>query len=145
MADIQRSAEAVWTGNLRDGSGRIGSTSGVLKDTPYSFGTRFQGVPGTNPEELIAAAHAACYSMAFADTLGNKGYSPTSLHTTATIFLARKETGGFAITRSRLEVKGKVPGIDGPTFQQIAAEAEKACPVSNALRAIEIELHAALE
>jgi osmotically inducible protein OsmC len=145
MVDIKRKAEAVWTGDLRNGQGRLNSTSGVLQDTPYSFGTRFRDVPGTNPEELIAAAHAGCYSMALADTLGSRGYKPARIHTRATISLSRKEEGGWKVARSHLEVRAAVPGIDEATFRQIAADAEKGCPVSNALRAIAIELDAGLE
>ena len=145
MADIKRTAEAVWNGDLRSGSGRMASSSGVLKDTPYSFGTRFEGKPGTNPEELIAAAHAACFSMAFANTLGSKGYQPESIETHAICTLSPQKGGGWRITRMRLETRGQVPGVDEETFRQIAQEAEKGCPVSNALRGgLEIELEATL-
>lgn len=145
MADIRRSAEAVWNGDLRGGSGRIASNSGVLADTPYSFATRFEQKPGTNPEELIAAAQAACYSMAFAHTLATKGYQPESVETHATCSLSPQAEGGFKITRMRLDVRGQVPGIDEETFRQIAQEAELGCPVANLLRSgLEIELHAAL-
>lgn len=145
MATIQRNAEAIWSGDLRSGKGQISSTSGVLKQTPYSFATRFENSPGTNPEELIAAAHAACYSMAFAYTLSNKGYQPTSVETRATCSVESQKTGGFKITTIRLETRGQVPGIDGETFQAIAQEAEAGCPVSNALReGVKIELDAKL-
>lgn len=144
MADIERTAEATWSGDLRGGSGQISSTSGVLANTAYSFGTRFEQAPGTNPEELIAAAHAACYSMAFAATLGRKGYQPQRIETKATCVLTPQQPAGFKITKMRLEARGQVPGIDQATFQQIAEEAEKGCPVSNALRAIEIEVEAKL-
>jgi osmotically inducible protein OsmC len=145
MADIQRAAEVVWKGDLRSGNGRITSNSGVLKDTPYSFAARFRGAPGTNPEELIAAAHAACYSMAFAGTLSGKGYQPERIETHAVCSLSPQEEGGFRITKMRLETRGQVPGIDETTLRQVAQEAERACPVSNALRGgVEIELKATL-
>jgi osmotically inducible protein OsmC len=145
MADIKRTAKAVWNGDLRGGKGRIASSSGVLKDTPYSFATRFKDAPGTNPEELIAAAHAACYSMAFADTLSSKGYQPERIETRAICLLSPGEEGGFKITKMRLETRGQVPGIDETTFRQVAQEAERGCPVSNALRGgVEIELEASL-
>ncbi|MER3428256.1 MAG: OsmC family peroxiredoxin [Pyrinomonas sp.] len=146
MADIQRTAEATWTGGLRDGLGKIDSTSGVLRETSYSFATRFEQSPGTNPEELIAAAHAACYSMAFAATLERKGHKPESITTRATCTVAPQPTGGFKITRIKLETRGKVPNLDGEAFAAIAREAEQACPVSNALRGgVEIELEAKLD
>lgn len=145
MADIERSANAVWNGELRGGNGQISSTSGVLESTPYSFATRFEQQPGTNPEELIAAAHAACFSMAFAGTLGNKGYQPQQVTTTATCVLAPQQPSGFKITTMRLESQVKVDGLDDATLQQVAKEAEAGCPVSNALRGgLEIELKATL-
>lgn len=145
MADIKRTAEAVWKGDLRSGKGRIASSSGVLKDTPYSFATRFEDAPGTNPEELIAAAHAACYSMAFAYTLSSQGYRPESIETRAICSLSPQEGGGFKITKMRLETRGQVPGIDETTLRQVAQEAERGCPVSNALRGgVEIEVDASL-
>jgi len=145
MATIQRTATAVWKGSLPSGNGQITSASGVLQNTPYSFKTRFEQSPGTNPEELIAAAHAACYSMAFAHTLSEKGYQPESVDTKVVCSLERLESGGFKITKIRLETQGKVPGIDEATFKQVAEEAEKACPVSNVLRGgAEIELMAVL-
>jgi osmotically inducible protein OsmC len=145
MADIKRTAEAVWHGDLRNGNGRIGTGSGVLKGTAYSFATRFEDEPGTNPEELIAAAHAACFSMAFSATLSSRGYRPQRIETRAICSLSRQEAGGFRITRMRLETRARVPDIDEMAFQQIAQEAEGGCPVSNALRGgVEIELDATL-
>jgi len=141
MADITRTAEAEWRGNLRKGSGTITTPSGILEETPYSFGTRFENEPGTNPEELVAAAHAACYSMAFANTLAGKGYEPQSIETRAIATLSLAG-GGARIAKMRLITRGKVPNIDAETFGQIAREAEKGCPVSNALRGgpvIEVE------
>jgi len=144
MADIERTASAVWNGDLRSGQGTINSTSGVLSDTPYSFVTRFEQAPGTNPEELIASAHAACYSMAFSGLLGRKGYQPQQIETRAICFLT-PQTGGFKITKMRLETRGKVDGLDDATFKEIANEAEQGCPVSNALRgSLQIEVDASL-
>lgn len=145
MADIKRTADAVWNGELRGGRGEINSASGVLANTPYSFGTRFEQQPGTNPEELIAAAHAACYSMALAATLGRAGHQPQQVKTHAVCTLQPQQPSGFRITKMRLEVEGTIPGIDDQTFQQIARDAEQSCPVSNALRGgLEIELDAKL-
>ena len=145
MADIIRQAGAVWKGDLLRGEGTIGTGSGALTEQPYSFGTRFEEKPGTNPEELIAAAHAACYSMAFANTLGNKGYRPEKIDTRATITFSRQEGGGYRITKMRLTVRGQVPGMDEESFREMAIEGEKECPVSNLLRCgLEIELEAEL-
>jgi len=145
MADIERTASAVWSGEIRGGNGQISTNSGVLSDTPYSFATRFEQANGTNPEELIAAAHAACYSMAFAATLGRKGYKPQQIETRAICSLAPQQAGGFKITKMRLETRGQVEGLDEETFKQIAQEAEQGCPVSNALRGgLQIELDASL-
>jgi osmotically inducible protein OsmC len=145
MAEIKRMAEAVWKGDLRSGEGRITSKSGVLEDVGYSFGTRFENEPGTNPEELIAAAHAGCFSMAFANTLAEKGYKPQSIETQATCTLASQEGGGFGIARMHLQIRGRVPDITQELFEQIAEEADAGCPVSNLLRSgLEIEREAIL-
>lgn len=145
MATIKRTGDAAWNGGLRTGNGQISTASGVLSETPYSFGTRFEQAAGTNPEELIAGAHAACYSMAFAATLERKGYQPQEIRTHATCSLTSQEAGGFKITKMHLETRGRVEGIDEATFRQIAEEAEAGCPVSNALRgSLEIEVDAAL-
>jgi osmotically inducible protein OsmC len=145
MAEIKRMAMVVWNGDSRTGGGRVSSGSGALKDVPYAYATRFGDTPGTNPEELIAAAHAACFSMAFASRLEHNGYQPQSIETHATCVMSPQEEGGFKITRMHLETRGQVPGIDEATFRQIAREAEKGCPVSTALRGgIEIELDAGL-
>lgn len=133
MADIQRTANAVWRGELRNGTGTISTPSGVLQNDAYSFVTRFENSPGTNPEELIAAAHAACFTMAFSGTLGRKGYNPEQLSTRATITMEKQEVG-FTITRVRLDVEGLVANLDQETFQMLAEEAEKGCPVSRLLR-----------
>lgn len=134
MSTIARRAEAVWEGNLRQGKGRITSGSGVLKSAAYGFRTRFEGEPGTNPEELIAAAHAACFSMALANRLDSKGYPPERIATKATCTLTAEEGGGFTITAMHLETRVKAPGIAGETFARIAEDAKTACPVSKALR-----------
>jgi osmotically inducible protein OsmC len=137
MAPIERTASGVWWGDLRGGKGQIDSTSGVLQDTPFSFATRFEQAPGTNPEELIAAAHAACYSMAFANYLSGQGHTPEEIRTQATITL---DNG--SINKMHLVTQGRVPGLDQADFQRLAEEADKKCPVSNLLRnglAISIE------
>jgi len=140
MAELLREGGAVWKGKLRDGTGIISTESGALAEESYSFGTRFEDKPGTNPEELIAAAHAGCYSMALANTLAQKGYEPESIETLAVCTLESAKGGGFKISRMRLHVRGQVPGIDEKTFEQIAHEADKGCPVSNLLRCgLEIE------
>lgn len=145
MANIERTANAVWNGDLRSGNGQINSTSGVLDSIGYSFATRFENKPGTNPEELIAAAHAACFSMAFAATLGRKGYQPQQVQTSATCIMVPQQPSGFKISKMRLESQVQVEGLDDAEFQQIAREAEAGCPVSNALRgSLEIELNASL-
>jgi osmotically inducible protein OsmC len=140
MSDILRSAEAVWNGDLKGGRGLMNASSGVLKETPYTFATRFENAAGTNPEELLAAAHAACFSMAFAATLGRKGFNPEQIQTKATCFLSPQQPAGFKITKMKLETKGKVSGLDAAAFAQIAKEVE--CPVSNLLKSgltIEVE------
>lgn len=133
MADIERSSEALWQGDLRTGKGQISTHSGVLKDDAYSFATRFENASGTNPEELVAAAQAGCFAMAFASALSKNGYKPESVHTHTTI-LMDKQDSGFGVTGMRVEVEGRVPGIDEPTFKKIAEEAEKGCPISRLLR-----------
>lgn len=146
MADINRTADAQWQGDIRSGKGSISTGSGALKSTPYNFSMRFEQEPGTNPEELIAAAHAACYTMNLSGTLGRNGYKPQNLETRATCTVAPKQGGGFQITRIQLETRAKVDGIDEETFQQLAKQAEQTCPVSNALRSVpEITLDAKLE
>ena len=145
MADIERTGTAVWTGDLRSGEGTMSTGSVVLRDTPFTFATRFEQAPGTNPDELIAAAHAGCYSMSLGNVLSQKGYEVEGIETTATVHLTPKEGGGFAITKSALKVRGRVPDIQAETFQQLAEQAEAACPVSNLLRpGLQIELEAML-
>ena len=145
MADINRTADVEWNGDLRGGNGKITTGSRAIQQQAYTFATRFENAPGTNPEELIAAAHAACFSMAFASALAKKGYQPEKIQTHATCIMTPKEGGGFRISKMRLETKGQVSGLDEATFKQIAEEAEKGCPVSGVLRpGLEIELHASL-
>lgn len=140
---MQRKASAVWKGGLKDGKGTISSTSGVLSNTPYSFGTRFENTPGTNPEELIAAAHAGCFSMALSAQLGNAGFTPESINTTATLTLEKLESG-FTITTVHLDVVGRVPKADNAAFQKAAENAKSGCPVSKVLNA-KITMSAKLE
>src|ERR1700742_121513 len=129
---MQRKASAVWKGGLKDGKGAVSSDSGVLNSTPYSFATRFENTPGTNPEELIAAAHAGCFTMALSARLSQAGLTPKRLHTTAAVRVEKKPDG-FEITQIDLKTEGEVPGLDAARFQSEAAEAKRTCPVSKAL------------
>ena len=131
---MQRTASAHWSGGLKDGKGTVSTQSGVLSQTQYSFSTRFENGVGTNPEELIAAAHAGCFTMALSAQLGEAGMKADSIDTTATVTL-EKTDGGFAITASHLDVKAKIPGADKAKFDQAAQNAEKGCPVSKVLNA----------
>ncbi len=131
---MQRKASAVWKGGLKDGKGTVSSESGVLNNTPYSFSTRFEGTPGTNPEELIAAAHAGCFSMALSGQLGNAGMTAESIETSATLTLEKREAG-FTITAVHLDVVAKVPGGDAAKFEEAANNAKAGCPVSRTLNA----------
>jgi lipoyl-dependent peroxiredoxin len=137
-----RKAKAAWRGTGRAGTGDISTESGVLAKTPYSFRTRFENEKGTNPEELIAAAHAGCFTMALAFQLQGAGYTPTELNTEAAIALDPVGQG-FRISRSALTLRAAVPGLDEATFARLAADAEKNCPVSKVLNA-EITLDAKL-
>ena len=137
---ITRRSEAEWLGGLKDGSGTIEFGSKAYKG-PYGFKSRFESGPGTNPEELIAAAHAGCFSMAFSAALGAAGFQPTRIHTRASVRL--DQTGAsFTITEIELETEGQVPGIDEATFLKIAEEAKSNCPVSKALAGPRISLTA---
>jgi lipoyl-dependent peroxiredoxin len=140
---MKRKASAVWTGGLKDGHGRISTESGVLSDTQYSFSTRFEDGKGTNPEELIAAAHAGCFSMALSGQLGNAGMTAESIETTATVRL-EKTDAGFTITAVHLDVTAKIPGADQQAFETAANNAKAGCPVSRLLKA-EITMDAKLE
>ena len=140
---MKRNASAVWNGGLKDGKGKISTDSGVLKDTQYSFSTRFEDGIGTNPEELIAAAHAGCFSMALSGQLGQAGLTADSINTTASVRLEKTDSG-FAITSVHLEVRAKVPGADAAAFETAANNAKSGCPVSKVLNA-EITMNATLE
>jgi osmotically inducible protein OsmC len=137
-----RKAQAVWHGTGRDGTGDLTTSSGVLSHAPYSFKTRFEGEPGTNPEELIAAAHAGCFTMALAFQLQSAGFNPTELKTEAAVTLEQDGTG-FKISKSALTLTASVPGLDRAKFDELAGNAEKGCPVSKLLKA-EITLDATL-
>ncbi len=146
MAGIKRTSEAVWNGTGMEGSGTLSSASGVLNQTPYSFKARFQnedGKAGTNPEELIAAAHAGCYAMQLSFMLTGAGFAPTSLDTKATLEMEQVD-GGFKISGITLTLIGNVPGISAEQFDQLANEAKTVCPVSQALSALPITLDAKL-
>jgi osmotically inducible protein OsmC len=138
---IERHASAVWQGGLKDGKGTLDTQSGALSARPYGFATRFEGVPGTNPEELIAAAHAGCFTMALSLMLGEAKLTAERLETRATVTLEQVE-GGFAITAVRLVLHGRVPGADAAGFRAIAEKAKAGCPVSKLLKAeISLEAH----
>jgi len=139
---MDRKAQAVWRGTGKDGEGRLTSGSGVLSNTAYSFKTRFENEKGTNPEELIAAAHAGCFTMALAFGLQMAGFTPDELSTEAAVTL-EPEGKGFKISKSALTLRAKVPKLDDAGFAKIAGEAEKNCPVSKVLNA-EITLDAKL-
>ena len=138
-----RNASAEWNGGLKDGKGSISTQSGILTETQYSFSTRFEDGMGTNPEELIAAAHAGCFSMALSGQLGNAGMTAESIKTTATVTLDKKD-GAFAITAVHLDVTARIPGADEQAFQTAANNAKSGCPVSKVLNA-EITMDAKLE
>jgi osmotically inducible protein OsmC len=137
-----RSSEAEWKGNLREGHGTMKLGSGAYEGS-YSFASRFESGKGTNPEELIAAAHAGCYSMALSAGLSKAGFTPTRIHTTASVHLEPVE-GGFGITKIELHTEAQIPGINNDTFQQQAEGAKKGCPVSKALAGTQITLDAKL-
>ena len=140
---MKRNAVAVWQGGFKDGKGTISTDSRVLSDTQFSFKTRFEQGIGTNPEELIAAAHASCFSMALSAVLGGSGMTAESIRTTATVTID-KEGDGFAITKSHLDVVVKIPGASQQAFDTAAAAAKAGCPVSKVLKA-EITMDAKLE
>jgi osmotically inducible protein OsmC len=139
---IIRKGSAVWSGGLKDGKGAISSESGALDAHPYGFAARFEGQRGTNPEELLGAAHAGCFTMALSLALGEAGLTATTMETTAKVSLDKLESG-FAITAIALTLKADIPGADDATFQEIAAKAKANCPVSKVLNA-EITLDASL-
>jgi len=139
---VIRKARAVWRGTGRTGNGDLSSDSGVLASTPYSFRSRFENEKGTNPEELIAAAHAGCFTMALAFRLDAAGYTPTELNTEAAVTL-EQDNEGFRISLSALTLRASVPNLDQETFDRLARDAEQNCPVSRVLSA-EITLDAKL-
>ena len=140
---MQRTATAVWNGGLKDGNGAITTQSGVLSNSPYSFVTRFENAKGTNPEELIAAAHAGCFTMALSAQLGTMNFTPQSLRTTATLTLEKLDAG-WTISKIHLDVSARIPGISPSAFESAAASAKANCPVSRLLKA-EITMNASLE
>ncbi|MBV9572826.1 MAG: OsmC family protein [Acidobacteriales bacterium] len=140
---MERKASAVWKGGLKDGKGTVSSASGVLSNTPYSFATRFENTPGTNPEELIAAAHAGCFSMALSAQLSAANFTAESINTTAIVSL-EKQDAGWTITAVHLDVAGRVPKADNAAFQKAAENAKSGCPVSKLLNA-KITMNAKLE
>ncbi|HKR64318.1 MAG TPA: OsmC family protein [Thermoanaerobaculia bacterium] len=140
---MKRKASAVWNGSLKEGNGRISTDSGTLRDAQYSFSTRFENGVGTNPEELIAAAHAGCFSMALSGQLTNAGLTADSIQTTATVTM-EKTDAGFTVTKSHLDVVARVPGADQAAFDTAANNAKNGCPISRLLKA-EITMEARLE
>jgi len=142
MSSIKKTASAIWQGDLKTGKGQLSTESGALKANPYGFNTRFEGQPGTNPEELIGAAHAGCFSMAFSMILGEAGLTAERIDTIAEVTLD-KQPDGFAITAVHLILKAKVPGADKAKFEERANKAKAGCPVSKGLKA-QISLDATL-
>jgi osmotically inducible protein OsmC len=140
---IKRNGSAVWSGGLKDGKGAVSTGSGVLKDSQYGFNTRFEDGPGTNPEELIGAAHAGCFTMALSGQLGQAGMTAQELRTTATVSMEKVE-GGFSITAIHLDLVAKIPGASQEAFDKAAQTAKENCPVSKLLNA-EITLSSRLE
>lgn len=140
---MERKASAVWVGGFKEGRGTVSASSGALSNVPYSFATRFESEPGTNPEELIAAAHASCFSMALAAQLDGKGHKPESISTSAVLTLELQD-GKWIIAAIHLAVHARVPGIDPTTFKRVAQEAKRGCPVSRVLKA-KITMDATLE
>lgn len=140
---MKRKASAVWRGGLKDGKGTISTDSGVLHDAQYSFGTRFENGIGTNPEELIGAAHAGCFSMALSGQLGSANLVPESIRTTATVTMEKTEAG-FTVTQVHLDVKAKIPGATQQAFETAANNAKAGCPISRLLKA-DITMQATLE
>ena len=140
---MDRNASAVWHGGLKDGKGTLNTQSGVLKETQYSFGSRFENGIGTNPEELIAAAHAGCFTMALSAQLTDAGMTPDSLETTATLTLEKTDDGP-SVTKILLKTHAKVPGAEKEKFDELAKKAKEGCPISRLLKAAEITLDAQL-
>lgn len=142
---INKHASAVWSGNLKEGKGMISTESGAMNNHPYGFNTRFEGVKGTNPEELIGAAHSGCFTMALSMILGEEKLTAEKLETKAEVTLEKKDSG-FQITAIHLSLKGKVPGVDQAKFQELANKAKDNCPISKLFKGnAEISLEAMLE
>ena len=141
---MKRKASAVWNGDLKTGRGQVSTESTVLKDAKYSFATRFENGPGTNPEELIGAAHAGCFSMALSAELSKAGFIPESVNTSATVNLENDPQTSWTVTGIHLETRAKVPGISAEKFAEVAAGAKAGCPISRLLKAVEITLDAKL-
>lgn len=140
---MDRSASAVWQGGLKDGKGTISTQSGVLKDSQYSFSTRFENGIGTNPEELIAAAHAGCFTMALSGQLSSVDKAPEQLETTAVVTMEKTDDGP-TVSKIHLKTRAKVPGIEKEEFEKLATKAKETCPISRLLKAAEISLDAQL-
>jgi len=140
---MDRSASAVWHGSLKEGKGTISTQSGVLKDTQYSFGSRFENGIGTNPEELIAAAHAGCFTMALTAQLTSADLTPETLETSAVVTLGKTDDGP-TVTKIHLTTRAKVPGVEKEKFDELAKKAKEGCPISRLLKAAEITLDAQL-
>lgn len=132
---MKRTATAVWNGSLKEGNGSLTAPGGALQNTPYSFGSRFASGAGTNPEELIAAAHAGCFAMALSAELGGAGFTPERLEATAEVTLDNVPPKGWTVTASHLVLTAKIPGIEAAKFQEIAAKAKAGCPISRLLNA----------
>ena len=141
---MQRKGSAVWRGGLKDGKGTVSTESGTLRDTQYSFAARFETGAGTNPEELLAAAHAGCFSMALSGQLGAANMTAESINTTATVSLEKVE-GGFAITKVHLDVTARIPGANQQAFETAANNAKAGCPVSKLFKGAEITMSAKLQ
>ncbi|MFP7570767.1 OsmC family protein [Marivita sp. S2033] len=140
---IKKTASAHWSGGLKDGKGQISTESGVLDEQPYGFNTRFENKPGTNPEELIGAAHAGCFSMALSMILGDYDATADSIDTKATVSL-EEQAGGFTITKVHLDLEAKIPGLSEDDFHKAAQTAKENCPVSKVLAGADITLDAKL-
>ena len=132
---MKRSASAVWQGSLKTGKGALTAPGGALKATEYSFGSRFESGAGTNPEELIAAAHSGCFAMALSAALGEAGFTPERIDVTAEVSLDNVPPAGWTVTASHLVLQAKVPGIDAAKFEEVAAKAKAGCPISRLLNA----------
>ncbi len=133
MSDIIQKGSAIWHGEIKSGHGHVSTASGALNDQPYGFNTRFEGQPGTNPEELIAAAHASCFSMALSKILGEAGHPADEIRTTASVTLAKNDSG-FKVTKIHLDLTAKVPGMEAAAFAEAAGKAKDNCPISKLLK-----------